>query len=97
MHAGGEIRIREVRAELQKAGEMELASLDGAKERGKSLDEPRNGNAPIRGILRHPKRVDTIGVKARAGAGAMEPARFDFRQVCEQGRENAAGALIVDT
>src|SRR5687768_554016 len=85
----GEIRIREVRAQLQKTGEMELTSLDRAEEQRKAFDEPRSADTPIRSVLRHSQLVDAISIKTRAGARAMEPACLDLGQVCEQRPENA--------
>ena len=85
----GEVRIREVRSELQESSEMELSSLDRAEEQWKALHEPSRGDAPIGSVLGHPKFINAIGVNARAGASAMDPARLDLGQVCEQRSEDA--------
>jgi hypothetical protein len=78
----------EVRAEHEQARQMQLASLDRAEQRWEPLHQPGRAD-PAKGcIFRQPQFVNAISVETGAGAKAVQPARFDLRQVNEQRGED---------
>jgi hypothetical protein len=84
-----DVRFREVRAEQQERGEMELAAFDRTEERRETLHEPRRGNAAKCSVFRHAELVNAIRKEACAGSCAVQAARFDLGQVCKQRREHS--------
>src|SRR6478752_701086 len=68
---------------------MQLATRDRVNQQREALDQLRRTGAARGGVFRETQLVDAVGVEARAGAAAMEPARFDLCQMNEQRGERS--------
>jgi hypothetical protein len=79
-----EVRLGEVRAEHEQPGEVELARGQRVEQRREASDETSGCNSAKSLVLREAELVDAVRVEARAGARAVNAARFDFAEVDEE-------------
>jgi hypothetical protein len=66
---------------------VKLPRGDGLQERRKAAHESSGGDAAKRFVFGEAEFVDAVGIKARTGANAVDPARFDLTEVREQARQ----------
>jgi len=84
---------REMRPDQQDTGQMDRSFREHLEQHRKLSRQPRRATAPLGLVLRHAQLVDTIRVQGGASALAVDAARFDLAQVCEQlGRERVRTA-----
>ena len=79
-----EVTFGEVRAEHEQPGEVELAGGERVEQRREASDETSGSDAAKGLVLREAEFVNAVGVEARAGARAVNAARFDLAEVEEE-------------
>jgi hypothetical protein len=82
----------DVGTEHQPAREVELTGGNGIEQRGKAAHEASCADAAKGFVFGKAEFVNAIGVEARAGTGAVDAARFDLGEVCEQARQQLVRA-----
>jgi hypothetical protein len=80
----GEVSLVEVRAEHEQPGKVELAGGQRVQECREASDETSGGNAAKGFVFGEAELINAVGVEARAGARAVNAARFDLAEVNEE-------------
>jgi hypothetical protein len=70
---------------------MELAGGESVEQRREASDETSGRNPPESLVLRETELIDAVNVEARAGASAVNAARFDLAEVDEELSEQVIG------